>query len=145
MLRIAIITIAMFTIFTQAVQAQWPEVPDIDLSKYKPADFTDEELDIPFYLKHFHTFANSVVETGPDKGFINIHVWRDVKDNKPYNARIMENILSLAWFYCTNRPWNIYYNSPALRPRLEAALSFWYHSQFTDGRFSEYGLQQWNL
>ncbi|MCS3797377.1 hypothetical protein [Niastella sp. OAS944] len=145
MLRIAIITIAMFTIFTQAVQAQWPEVPDIDLSKYKPADFTDEELDIPFYLKHFHTFANSVVETGPDKGFINIHVWRDVKDNKPYNARIMENILSLAWFYCTNRPWNIYYNSPALRPRLEAALSFWFHSQNSDGRFSEYGPKQWNL
>lgn len=145
MLRIAIILITTFTIITQAVQAQWPDVPDIDLAKYKPADFTDEELDVPFYLKHFHTFANSVVETGPDKGFINIHVWRDVKDNKPYNARIMENILSLAWFYCTNRPWNIYYNSPALRPRLEAALSFWCRSQNSDGRFSEYGPQQWNL
>jgi hypothetical protein len=149
MLRIAsftaMLSIAAFTVFTQPVQAQWPEVPDVDLSKFKPADFTDEELDIPFYLKHFHTFANSVVETGPDKGFINIHVWRDVKDNKPYNARIMENILSLAWFYCTNRPWNIYYNSPALRPRLEAALSFWCNSQFTDGRFSEYGPKQWNL
>ncbi|HEY8895323.1 MAG TPA: hypothetical protein VIM79_10935 [Niastella sp.] len=140
---IAMLTIASFT--TLPVQAQWPEVPDVDLSKYKPADFTDEELDIPFYLKHFHTFANGVVETGPDKGFINIPVWRDVKDNKPYNARIMENILSLAWFYCTNRPWNIYYNSPALRPRLEAALSFWCHSQNTDGRFSEYGPKQWNL
>src|ERR1044072_1334352 len=57
----------------------------------------------------------------------------------------MENILSLAWFYCTNRPWNIYYNSPALRPRLEAALSFWFHSQNSDGRFSEYGPKQWNL
>lgn len=149
MLRIAsrtvIIFIATFIIFNQSVQAQWPEVPDIDLSKYKPADFTDEELDLPYYLKHFHTFANSVVETGPDKGFINIHVWRGVKDNKPYNARIMENILSLAWFYCTNRTWNIYYASPALRPRLEAALAFWCHSQYTDGRFSEYGPQQWNL
>ena len=149
MLRIASFTamllIASFTVFTQPVQAQWPEVPDVDLSKFKPADFTDEELDLPFYLKHFHTLANSVVETGPDKGFINIHVWRDVKDNKPYNARIMENILSLAFFYCTNRPWNIYYNSPALRPRLEAALSFWCNSQNTDGRFSEYGPKQWNL
>jgi hypothetical protein len=143
--RTAILFIAMFTICTQPVQAQWPALPDIDLSKYKPADFTDEELDIPFYLKHFHTFANSVVETGPDKGFINIHVWRAVKDNKPYNARIMENILSLAWFYCTNRPWNIYYASPALRPRLEAALAFWCRSQHTDGRFSEYGPKQWNL
>lgn len=140
---IAMLLIASFT--TRPVQAQWPEVPDVDLSKFKPADFSDEELDIPFYLKHFHTFANSVVETGPDKGFINIHVWRGANDNKPYNARIMENILSLAWFYCTNRPWNIYYNSPAVRPRLEAALSFWCRSQNTDGRFSEYGPKQWNL
>jgi hypothetical protein len=120
-------------------------VPDIDLSKLKPADFTDEELDVPYYLKHFHTFANSITETGPNKGFINISVWRSPKDNKPYNARIMENILSLAWFYCTKRPWNIYYASSALRPRLEAALSFWCRIQYEDGRFSEYGPQQWNL
>ena len=149
MLRIAchkaLAFIVSFFVYIQAVQSQWPAVPDIDLSKFKPSDFTDEELDLPYYLKHFHTFANSVVETGPDKGFINMAVWRTTDVNKPYNARIMENILSLTYFYCTNRPWNIYYASPALRPRLEAALSFWYHSQNTDGRFSEYGPQQWNL
>ena len=137
--------IVLFTGWLNPVQSQWPAIPDIDLSKYKPADFTDAELDLPYYLKHFHTFANSVVETGPDKGFINISVWRSPEDNKPYNARIMENMLSLAWFYCTNRPWNIYYGSPALRLRLEAALSFWCHSQNADGRFSEYGPQKWNL
>jgi hypothetical protein len=141
----AIVLIVLFTVCVNPVQSQWPAVPDIDLSKLKPADFSDAELDIPYYLKHFHTFANSVVESGPDKGFINISVWRSPADNKPYNARIMENILSLAWFYCTNRPWNSYYGSPALRPRLEAALSFWYHSQNADGRFSEYGPQKWNL
>lgn len=141
----AIAFIVLFTVWVNPAQSQWPAVPDIDLSKYRPADFTDAELDLPYYLKHFHTFANSVVETGPDKGFINISVWRSPGDNKPYNARIMENILSLAWFYCTNRPWNIYYSSPALRLRLEAALSFWCHSQNADGRFSEYGPQKWNL
>jgi len=141
----AIAMIVLLTVFVQPVMAQWPEIPDIDLSKFKPSDFTDDELDIPYYLKHFHTFANSVVETGPDKGFINISVWRSSEVNKPYDARIMENILSLAWFYCTKRPWNIYYASPALRLRLEAALSFWCHIQNTDGRFSEYGPQQWNL
>jgi hypothetical protein len=133
------------TAFIQPVQSQWPELPAIDLTKFKPSDFTDDELDIPYYLKHFHTFANSVMETGPNKGFINLAVWRSVDGNKPYNARIMENILSLTWFYCTNRPWNIYYASPALRPRLEAALSFWCRIQNTDGRFSEYGPQKWNL
>jgi hypothetical protein len=141
----AIALIVLVTVWGNPVQSQWPAVPDIDLSKYKPADFTDAELDLPYYLKHFHTIANSVVETGPDKGFINIPVWRSPDDNKPYNARIMENILSLAWFYCTNRPWNIYYGSPVLRLRLEAALSFWCHSQNADGRFSEYGPQKWNL
>jgi hypothetical protein len=141
----AIGIIVSLLVFSQPVQSQWPAVPAIDLSKFKPSDFTDEELDIPYYLKHFHTFANSVTETGPDKGFINIAVWRTPDVNKPYNARIMENILSLTWFYCTKRPWNIYYASSALRLRLEAALSFWCHIQHTDGRFSEYGPQQWNL
>jgi hypothetical protein len=139
------IAIVFFTVFALPVSAQWAEVPAADLTKFKPSDFTDDELDIPYYLQHFHTFANGVMETGPDKGFINIAVWRTPDVNKPYNARIMENILSLAWFYCTNRPWNIYYGSPALRPRLEAALSFWCRIQNTDGRFSEYGPQQWNL
>jgi hypothetical protein len=142
---IAITIILSFSLFTQTVQSQWPAVPDVDLSKFKPSDFTDNELDIPYYLKHFHTFANGVLETGPNKGFINIAVWRSTDVNKPYNARIMENILTLAWFYCTKRPWNIYYASPALRPRLEAALSFWCNMQHVDGRFSEYGPQQWNL
>jgi hypothetical protein len=143
--RAAIAIIVSFTVFIQAVQSQWPAVPVVDLSKFKPSDFTDDELDMPYYLKHFHTLANGVMETGPDKGFINIAVWRSPDGNKPYNARIMENILSLAYFYCTNRPWNIYYASPVLRPRLEAALSFWCRIQHTDGRFSEYGPQQWNL
>src|SRR5947209_12693286 len=97
----AIAMIVLLTVFVQPVRAQWPEVSDIDLSKFKPSDFTDDELDLPYYLKHFHTFANSVMETGPDKGFINISVWRSPEVNKPYDARIMENILSLAWFYCT--------------------------------------------
>jgi hypothetical protein len=143
--RAAIVLIISLTVCIQEVQSQWPEVPAVDLSKFKPSDFNDDELDMPYYLKHFQTFANGVLETGPDKGFINIAVWRTPDVNKTYNARIMENILSLTYFYCTNRPWNIYYASPALRPRLEAALSFWCRIQNADGRFSEYGPQKWNL
>jgi hypothetical protein len=125
--------------------AAWPPVPPVDFSKVKPSDFTDEELDLPNYLANFHTVANSVVETGNDRGFINLAVWRSAQDNRPYNARIMENILSLAFFYATNRPWNQYYGSPAVRVRLEAALEFWCKIQNADGRFSEYGPKQWNL
>ena len=123
----------------------WPEVPAADFSKLKPSDFSDEELDIPYYLAHFHRLANSVVADGENRGFINIAVWRNPQDNRPYNARIMENILSLAFFYSTRRPWNQYYASPAVRMRLEAALEFWCRIQNSDGQFSEYGPQRWNL
>jgi hypothetical protein len=132
-------------ISSQTFAQSWPPVPDIDLRTFNPADFKDDELDLPYYLKHFHTVANSVVETGPDKGFINIAVWRNKDGNKTFNARIMENILSLAYFYCTKRPWNIYYGHPAVRLRLEASLDFWCRIQHTDGRFSEYGPGLWNL
>jgi hypothetical protein len=120
-------------------------LPAADLSKLKPSDFSDSEVDLPFYLAHFREFAGSVVESGPDRGFINISVWRPLDGNKPFNARIMENILSLAYFYATNRPWNIYYGSKPVRQRLEAALDFWCRIQSPDGKFSEYGPGEWNL
>lgn len=130
---------------TTSSTARWPEVPPADFSKLKPSDFSDEELDLPYYLAHFHRLANGVVAEGENRGFINIAVWRNTQDNRPYNARIMENILSLAFFYSTKRPWNQYYASPAVRMRLEAALDFWCRIQNSDGQFSEYGPQRWNL
>jgi hypothetical protein len=107
--------------------------------------FADDELDLPYYLVHFPRLANAVMEEGPDRGFINIAVWRNAKDNQPYNARIMENILSLAFFYATKRPWNIYYGASGVRDRLEAALDFWVRMQASSGAFSEYKPQGWNL
>jgi len=143
------VTLSLFSINSgaaaQTSPTPWAEVPPADFSKLKPSDFTDDELDLPYYLAHFNLLANNVVPTGQDRGFINIAVWRSPQDNKPYNARIMENILSLAFFYSTNRPWNQYYGSPAVRARLEAALGFWCKIQSLDGRFSEYGPRQWNL
>jgi hypothetical protein len=120
-------------------------VAPVDWSELTPADFTDHELDLPFALAHFHRLANSVRREQPDRGFIDLHVWRNAKDNRPYNARVMENHLSLAFFYCTPRPWNPYFGQPAVRQQLEAALEFWCGMQHADGRFSEYGPQQWNL
>lgn len=128
-----------------AADRPFDPLPVLDLSKLKPSDFTDAELDLPYYLAHFREFAGAVVEEGPERGFIGISVWRAPNDNKPFNARIMENILSLTYFYTTKRPWNIYYGSKPVRQRLEAALEFWLRSQSPDGRFSEYGPGQWNL
>jgi len=123
----------------------WTKVPPVDWSKIKPEDFSEGELDLPYYLYNFHRVANSVTETGENRGFIDLAVWRNQENNQPYNARIMENILSLAFFYATKRPWNQYYASGAVRERLEAALNFWCNLQSPDGRFSEYGPQKWNL
>ena len=125
--------------------AAWQPLPSVDLAKLHVSDFRDEELDLPFYLAHFRELAGSVVEEGPGRGFINIPVWRSVRDNKPYNARIMESILSLAYFYTYKRPWNPYYASPAVRERLEASLEYWLHMQNPEGRFAEAAPQRWNL
>ena len=99
-------------------------LPTVDLAQLFPSDFDDKELDLPYYLTHFKQFAESVSLDGPNRGFINIPVWRRPKDNLPHNARIMENCLALAFFYCTDRPWNPYHVHPAVRERLEAALNF---------------------
>lgn len=123
--------------------AQGPVRP-ADLSKIGVDAFADDELDLPFYLANFHLLANSVLMAGKDKGFISLPVWRNVKDNKPYNARIMESILSLAFFYVTDRPWNTFRGDPELHKRLEASLAFWCDA-IKDGRFREYSETGYNL
>ncbi|SPE37035.1 conserved exported hypothetical protein [Candidatus Sulfopaludibacter sp. SbA3] len=123
----------------------WDPIPKVDLAQLRPADFQDTELDLPFYLAHFKELADAVVEQGPDRGFIHIPVWRSPRENQPYNARIMESVLSLAYFYTLKRPWNPYYASPAVRQRLEAALEYYCNQQNPEGRFAEAAPQRWNL
>jgi hypothetical protein len=125
--------------------AAWDPVPKVDLAKLRPADFRDTELDLPFYLAHFKELADNVLEEGPTRGFIHIPVWRSPRENQPYNARIMESVLSLAYFYTLKRPWNPYFASPAVRQRLEAALEYYCNQQNPEGRFAESAPQRWNL
>jgi hypothetical protein len=122
-----------------------PKVEPVALNDIDPEQFSRDEWYVPYYLKHFASVANSLTDTGQYRGYINLVVWRTPDVNKPYNARIMESILSLVWFYTTERPWNPYYNDPALRKRIEAALTFWGNIQNDDGRFSEYAPGKWSL
>jgi hypothetical protein len=122
-----------------------PKVKEVDLTKIDLSDFAVEEWYMPYYLKNFAAVANSVADTGANRGYFNLSVWRGSQNHHTYNARIMEGILSLVWFYCTDRPWNPYYNDKALKKRIEASLSFWCSIQNDDGRFSEYRLGQWSL
>ncbi len=128
-----------------ALPGDIPLVPEVDTTKIRPADFPDADLDMPYALIHFAQVANSILLDGPNRGFISLSVWRGLNNCHPYNARIMENILSLAWFYTAPQKWNPYRAHPAVRARLELALEYWCNLQSPDGRFSEYGPQQWNL
>jgi hypothetical protein len=130
---------------TPAAAAAVPQVPPFDPSRVRPSDFSDADLDMPYNIAYLSRIANAVETDGPDRGFINISVWRGTSQLHPYNARIMESILTLAWFYSSPRKWNQYYANKALRARLELALEYWCNLQSPDGKFSEYGPQQWNL
>jgi hypothetical protein len=138
-----------------AIQSTWNPLPPVDFSTISPDFLADwlidrpasqgENQDIDYYIGHFHRLANAVRTSDPNKGFIDISVWRNPADNEPYNARIMENITTRAWFYTREEAWNPYYGDPDLRKILEAALTFWVSIQNDNGRFSEYGENKWNL
>ena len=140
-----VILLAVLGPTATADTADAAKVPPVDLGKFSPGDFADDELLVPYYLEHLHEVANSIPLEGPNRGLITLSVWRPERFNKTYNARILENHVSLAYFYCTDRPWNVYRGDPALRKRLEALLERWCDSQNEDGRFSEYGPKKWNL
>ncbi len=123
----------------------WPAVPDADFTRISASDFTDEEVDVPYFLFHFARVANAVVESGENRGFLDLAVNRDPKDNRPYNARIMEMQMALAYFYGADRPWNPYHRHPAVRVRLEAMLDRWTRIQNADGLFSEYSPDNYSL
>ena len=140
------------------LSAQWTSVPSANFSQIQPSQFADHELEVPYHLKHFAQVANAVVEnpftdsTGTylPRGFLNIKVNREPVDNKPYNARIMEMQMALAFFYTADRPWNPYRGNAAVRVRLEAMLQRWTEMQAPDGNtyaglFAEYSANNYSL
>lgn len=135
--RRLILGIGCWAATSAILSGAWDPLPSVDFSKISPAQFSDEELDLVGPLANFKTVAESVVEDGPDRGFIDIKVWRDPSANKTFNARVMENVLSLIWFYTADRSWNPYYGNPALRSRIEASLDFIARLQAPDGSFTE--------
>jgi hypothetical protein len=125
--------------------AELPRVDPIGSDEVDAGAFEGLDTPLPYGLLHFHRIANGVREGGDNRGFIDIHVWRSEENNEPYNARIMESLLTLVCFYTRDRSWNVYYGDPAVRARLEAAFEYWVGMQHEDGRFSEYGVEEWNL
>lgn len=124
-----------------------PEAVPVDWSEISPEDVSDSHAYIPiahqpphslaYYLGHFRRIANAVRDTDPNRGLIDIHVWRSAADYDPdnVNSRVMENVLSMAWMYTRDEPWNPYYADPATRQRLEAAITYWLSFQDEEGYF----------
>jgi uncharacterized SAM-binding protein YcdF (DUF218 family) len=133
----------------QTSSERLPLVAPMDWSVFNPNNISLEEAYVPFsqdhsyhgrslayFLGHFHQLANAVRDTEPNKGFIDIAVWRPRSENVPENGRIMDNILSMAWIYTKNEPWNPYYGDDATRLRLETAIRYWATLQDERGQFS---------
>ncbi|MET7464690.1 hypothetical protein [Nonomuraea sp. NPDC005501] len=126
------------TAAAQAPSGPLPEVANLDPGTIDLADFTGLEQQIAPYLANLARLANSVNDdSATNYGFITCGCWR--AGQGPDDARVMENVLTLAYFYTADRPWNPYRRDEALRRRLEAALRFTLGTQNADGSFPQGG------
>ena len=163
-----LLIVALFCLSAAAGRPAWAPVPSLTNAPPKSQFFShelyfsDARFEMPYYLRHFAQVANAVVETGFNRvetngtsptivtnyyppGFLDIRVNRDTRDNRPYNARIMEMQMALAYFYTADRPWNVYRGHAAVRVRLEEMLKRWVLMQNADGLFAEYWATNWSL
>ncbi len=75
-------------------------VAPVDWSAISPDMVRDADVHNPalrysmaYYLGHFHRLANAVRTNDPNRGFIDLHVWRGSgNQQRPHNARVMENM-----------------------------------------------------
>ena len=85
--------------------------------------FAPHEQVFASYLLILAPLANSVRDVDPNYGWMEDGWWRTPND--PINSRIMEHVVTLAWFATHERPWNPYYLDGNLIARLNAALGYY--------------------
>ena len=106
--------------------------------------FADNEQVFAAYLMILSPLANSVIDDDPDLFGWMEDGWQRMP-NEPFNARIMEHVATLSWFYAHERPWNPYYLDPHLLGRLDAALGYYLSLQHDDGSYPEYAPDEHHL
>lgn len=112
-----------------------PEVDDILKSDWKP-----EEYGLIYHFSNFARMANSVItEPGDLQGWFGEALWRHYS-YAPFNARVMENYHSLAFFYGYRAPWNIYHKDPRVLSRLELTLNYTFNMMGDNGAIPEYAV-----
>ncbi len=112
-----------------------PEIPHIQ--SIDPMQWQAGDYSLLFHFVNFARLANAVELDGPRRGWFNEPLWRQYS-YAPFNARVMENYFSLAFFAGFNAPWNIYYHHPGVLTRLEAALEYTFGLQDERGALPEY-------
>lgn len=90
-----------------------------------------------FHYANVARLANTVEMDGPRRGWFAEPLWRQYS-YAPFNARVMENYFSLAFFAGHAAPWNIYHRHPGVLARLEATLEYTFALQDERGALPEY-------
>ncbi|HEU5088177.1 MAG TPA: hypothetical protein VFT99_12055, partial [Roseiflexaceae bacterium] len=111
---------------------QLPSISSIDPAQWPPADRT-----LLFHYANFARMAGTVALDGPRRGWFTQPLWRQYS-YAPFNARVMENYFSLAFFAGYPAPWNVYHRHPAVLERLAAALEYTFALQDARGALPEY-------
>lgn len=102
-----------------------------------PLQWPNDTRGIPYYYYNLHRVLNSVVMSGENKGYVDIFISRTYKAFTPNNIRIQEAYLPITYFYALNEPWNIYYNMPEVKIRLEAVIEHALSLQKDTGAFPQ--------
>ncbi|SDD70859.1 twin-arginine translocation signal domain-containing protein [Glycomyces harbinensis] len=120
-----------------------PLVAPLPAGRPVRSQFASNEQVLAAYLMILAPLANSVRDIAPNYGWMEDGWQRN--PNEPYNARIMEHVATLSWFYANDRTWNPYYRDPALLGRLDAALGHYLSLQHADGSYPEYSPTEHHL
>lgn len=111
-------------------------VPDVE--GIVKADWKPEEYGLLYHFANFPRLANAVItEEGPLQGWFGETLWRHYS-YAPFNARVMENYHSLAFFYAYEAPWNVFHRDPRVLSRLELALNYTFDLMADNGAIPEY-------
>ncbi|MBF4457338.1 hypothetical protein [Pseudoclavibacter sp. VKM Ac-2867] len=71
-------------------------------------------------------------------GYMDGGWWRPERVQSERNARVMEHVSTLSWFYASERDWNPHYKDAPLLARLNAAVGYYVSLQRPDGSYPEY-------
>jgi hypothetical protein len=102
-----------------------------------PAQWSPAERPLLFHYLNIARVANAVELEGPRRGWFAEPLWRQYS-YAPFNARVMENYFSLAFFAGYQAPWNSYYRDAGVLERLAAALEYTFALQDERGALPEY-------